>query len=80
VATITLKTTYECAGGDHLMIASTGDVVDTIAVYAPDLVGEVSEEERQIFLKVLLRISLITRTKAQLKTTMSSAQGLKVTI
>jgi len=77
---ITLKTTYECAGGDHLMIAVTGDVVDTIAVYAPDLTGAVSEEEQQIFLKVLLRIAKISRTKAQLKTALSSAQGLTVTI
>jgi len=78
MATITLTKTYECAGGDHLKISITGDATDTISVYVPDLVGNPTDEERQIFLQVLLRLARKTRTKAQLKLALQT--GLVVTI
>ena len=78
MSTITLLKTYECAGGDHLKITVSGDVSGTIAFYAPDLGDLVTEEDKEIFLKILLKIGKKTRTKAQLKTLLSS--GWTVTI
>lgn len=78
MATVILTTTYECAGGDHLKIAVTGDATDTLSVYVPDLSGNPTEEERQICLQVLLRLARKTRTKAQLKAALQL--GLLVTI
>jgi hypothetical protein len=78
MSSITLTTVYECAGGDHLRINVTGDVADTIPVYYPDMLLPISDEDRQIFLKVLLRIAKITRSKNQIKNGL--ANGYTVTI
>jgi len=78
MALVTLTTTFECAGGDHLKIAVTGDATDTISVYVPDLNGNPTDEERQICLQVLLKLARKTRTKAQLKAALQL--GLVVTV
>lgn len=78
MSSITLTTVYECAGGGHLGINVTGDVAATILVHYPDILEAVTEEEKQIFLKVLLRIAKITRTKNQIKNGLSN--GYTVTI
>ena len=78
MSTITLTKSYECAGGDHLKIAITGDVTSTINFYAPDLADQVTEEDRETFLRVLLKIGKKTRTKAQLKTLLTN--GWTITI
>ena len=78
MSTITLLKTYECAGGDHLKITVSGDVSGTFAFYAPDLGDPVTEEDKEIFLRILLKIAKKTRTKAQIKTLLTS--GWTVTI
>lgn len=78
MSSITLTTVYECAGGDHLRINVTGDVNATIPIYYPELTEPVTDEEKQIFLKVLLRIAKITRTKNQIKNGLNN--GYTVTI
>lgn len=78
MGTITLTTVYECAGGDHLRISVTGDATDTLALYANDLTGPISDDERAIFLKVLLRLAKVGRSKQQIKNALAS--GLVVTV
>jgi len=78
MSSITLTTEYECAGGDHLRINVTGDVTATIPIYYPEVLEAVTEEDKQIFLRVLLKIAKITRTKAQIKNGL--ANGYTVTI
>ena len=78
MTTITLTTVFECAGGDHLRIAVTGDVKDTIRLFAPDLAGTITDEERAIFLKVLLRLAKIGRTKSQVKTALANGYTLTI--
>lgn len=78
MSTITLTTTFECAGGDHLKIAVTGDVTGTIPLYYPEILDPVTEEDKQAFLKVLLRVAKKTRTKAQIKNALAS--GFTLTI
>lgn len=78
MSTITLLKTYECAGGDHLKITVSGDVTGTIAFHAPYLGDPVTEEDKETFLRLLLKIGKKTRTKAQLKTLLTS--GWTITI
>ena len=78
MSSITLTTVYECAGGDHLRINVTGDVTATIPIYYPDMLEPVTDEEKQIFLKLLLKIAKITRTKNQIKNGL--VNGYTVTI
>ncbi len=78
MSAITLTTVFECAGGDHLKIAVTGDVTSTIPVFYPDILEPVSDSDKEVFLRVLLKIAKITRTKNQIKNGL--ANGYTVTI
>ncbi len=79
MANITLTKVYECAAGDHLRLAITGDVpAQEIGIYLPDLAISVSEEEKQVFLRVLLRIARIGRTQNQIKNALTN--GYTITI
>ena len=79
MASITFTKVYECATGDHLRLSITGDVPSQeIGVYLPDLVGTITEDEKQVFLKVLLRIAKIGRTQTQIKTALNN--GYTITI
>ena len=79
MASITFKKVYECAAGDHLRLTITGDVPSQdIGVYLPDLAGSITEEEKQAFLKVLLRVAKIGRTQAQLKTALTNGHTITI--
>jgi len=79
MANITLQKVYECATGDHLRLSVSGDVpAQDVGVYLPDLAGAITEEEKQAFLKVLLRVAKIGRTQQQVKT--ASTNGYTITI
>jgi len=79
MANLTFTKVYECAAGDHLRLAITGDVPSQeIGIYLPDLAISVSEEEKQVFLKVLLRIARIGRTQNQIKNALTN--GYTITI
>ena len=78
MSSITLTTVYECAGGDHLRINVTGDVTATIPIFYPDTLEPVTDADKEIFLKVLLKIAKITRNKNQIKNGL--AAGYTVTI
>ena len=79
MASITFKKVYECAAGDHLRLTITGDVPSQeIGVYLPDLAGAITEEEKQAFLKVLLRVARIGRTQAQLKTALTNGHTITI--
>jgi len=70
---------YECAAGDHLRLAITGDVpAQDIGIYLPDLVEPISERDKEVFLRVLLRIAKIGRTQNQIKTGLTN--GYTITI
>lgn len=79
MASITFKKVYECAAGDHLRLTITGDVPSQeIGIYLPDLASVITEEEKQTFLKVLLRVARIGRTQVQVKTALTN--GYTITI
>ena len=79
MASITFKKVYECAAGDHLRLAITGDVPSQeVGIWLPDLAEPVSEHDKEVFLRVLLHIAKIGRTQAQLKTALTN--GYTITI
>ena len=79
MASITFKKVYECPNGDHLRLAITGDVPSQeVGIWLPNLAEPVSEHDKEVFLRVLLRIAKIERTQAQLKTALTN--GYTITI
>lgn len=79
MSSITFQKVYECAAGDHLRLSVTGAVpAQDIGIYLPDLTSTITEEEKQAFLKVLLRVAKIGRTQQQVKTALTN--GYTITI
>ena len=79
MASITFKKVYECAAGDHLRLAITGDIPSQeMGIWLPDLAEPISDHDKEVFLRVLLRIAKIGRTQAQLKTALTN--GYTITI
>lgn len=79
MTSITLTKIYECASGDHLKLAVTGDVpTQDISIYLPDVASPITDDEKQAFFKVLLRAAKIGRTQNQIKTALTN--GYTITI
>ena len=78
MASVTLTRTFECTAQNHIVIAVTGDVAYTYHGTLDDILEPVTEDEKDAFVKVLLRIAKIGRTKAQVRTALGA--GYTVTI
>lgn len=79
MASITITKTNECATGDHVRLSVTGDATYTLPViYLPDVTEPVTDEEKDIFIRVLLKLGKKTRTAAQMKSLVTA--GWTVTI
>ena len=78
MASITLTRTRECANQNHVTIAVTGDVTYEFHSDMDFLTAPVTDEEKDIFLKCLLKIAKIGRTRAQIRTGLTN--GYTVTI
>ncbi|MDV6347458.1 hypothetical protein R2083_08015 [Nitrosomonas sp. Is35] len=78
MGTLTITKTRECADGTHMTLSVTGDFTGTINIYAPDVVAPFTEDEKEAFLKGVLRLARKGRTNAQLKSALTT--GLTVTI
>jgi len=77
MGTLTITKTRECADGTHMTLSVTGDFTGTINIYAPDVADPFTEDEREAFLKGILRLAKKGRTNAQLKSALTA--GLTVT-
>ena len=78
MATITLTRTFECTAQNHIVIAVTGDVAYTYHGTLDDILAPISDNDKDTFIKVLLRTAKIGRTKAQIRTALGA--GYAVTI
>lgn len=78
MGTITVTKTRECADGTHLTISITGDYNGTFNFYAPDLMEPITNEDREAFLRVLLRLCKKGKTMAQVKNALNN--GITVSI
>ena len=78
MASITLTKTNECSSQNHLIVSVTGDVICTWHTNLDDITEQITDEEKIAFLKVLMRIAKIGRTRAQVRTALTN--GYTVTI
>lgn len=78
MSSITLTRLSECANQNHVIIQVTGDVTYTYYGDMDDLTSPVTEDEKDAFVKCLLRIAKIGRTKAQVRSALTA--GHTVTI
>lgn len=78
MASFTLTRTRECGSQNHVTISVTGDVTYTFDGDMADLTGPVTEDEKEAFLKVLLRVAKIGRTRTQIRNALTN--GYTITI
>lgn len=78
MSTLTLTATNECAGQNHFDLTVTGDVQYTTHTELGDLTKPLTEEEKDAFIKVLIRVGAIGRSRNQVRNTL--ANGWTVTI
>lgn len=78
MANITLTKSTECASQNHLIVAVTGDITFTWHTNLDDISESITDDEKIAFLKVLVRIAKIGRTRAQIRTALTN--GYTITI
>jgi hypothetical protein len=65
--TVTLTASNFCPAGNHFTLTATGDIAFS-AVYAIDeFIADLTDEEKAVILKGLVRLAKVTRTAAQVK-------------
>jgi hypothetical protein len=62
---ITITGSNVCGGGGHIDIAVTGDVAYSFKCAVDDMRGALTDDEKETFLKVLIRYALRGKTKLQ---------------
>lgn len=72
MSSFTITRTFECASQNHVTLSVTGDVQYTYHGDIDDLTAPITNEEKQAFIKVLLRIARIGRTRAQVRTALAN--------
>jgi hypothetical protein len=78
MATLTITRTVECAAQNHVTLSVTGDVTHTYNGTMVDLTGPITDDEKDAFIKLLIRFAKIGRTGAQVRTALTN--GVTVTI
>lgn len=73
MASITITTAATCAGGGHFTLAISGAKIATLrGVHIDDLVGPISDEEVEAFVKLCLRLAKVDRNLNQLRTALQN--------
>lgn len=80
MATLTFKLRNICTGGNHADLYITGDYNKMLPVDVGTFTDPIPDEDVEAFIRVLLRIKSVDYTKAQIKTALSSANGITVNI
>lgn len=78
MAALTLTRTSECAGQTHITIAVSGDVSYTYHGNMDDITAPVTEEEKEAFIKVLLRVAKIGRTRGQIRNALTNGYTIVI--
>ena len=76
--TITLTRTNVCPSGNHFTINVTGDVSHTANYSVEEFLAPVTPEEKDLFIKMLIKFAKVGRTKAQAVNALDA--GYQVTI
>lgn len=72
MTTLTVTLASICPGGNHLGFAITGAKSAYIAVDLSDLTAQITDQDADIFCKVVARMAKSGRTMAQAKTLLQS--------
>ena len=78
MASMTLQASNYCAAANHFTLTASGDVAFTTRYEVNEFTAPLTDEEKAVFLKVLVRFAKIGRTVTQVKTAL--ANGVTVTI
>jgi hypothetical protein len=77
VASITIKATAVCAGGDHITFDVSGAAARTVVLTRQDLMEALTEEDLDAFIKGVAKLAKVGKTLAQWRTAMQT--GVTVT-
>lgn len=78
MATMTLTATNFCAADNHFTLTASGDISHSVQYKVDEFLAPLTTEEKDAFLKVLVRFAKIGRTSAQVKTALIN--GATVTL
>lgn len=78
MASLTITRTEECAAQNHVTLVVTGDVSYTYHGEMSDITGPITNDEKVIFLRLLIRFAKIGRTNAQVRNALGN--GFTVTV
>jgi hypothetical protein len=78
LATLNIIRTTECPAQNHVTIAVTGDVAHTYHGDMADFLAPMTNDEKNAFVKGLLRFAKIGRTNAQMRNALTN--GVTVTV
>lgn len=78
MASLTITRINECAAQNHVVLTVTGGVSYTYRGDMDELTAAVTEDEKEAFIKVLLRVAKIGRTRAQVRNALTN--GYTITI
>jgi hypothetical protein len=78
MATMQLQASNFCASGNHFTLTATGDVSYTVQFSVEEFLAPLTKDEKDAFLKALVRFAMIGRTGAQVKTALIN--GVTVTV
>jgi hypothetical protein len=80
MATILLKLEHVCAGGGHatISVALNGTPKGEWELWADDVLADVTDEEIEALMKLLIRAHKVGRTKAEVRTDLQA--GLTITV
>ena len=78
MASLTITRSSECAAQNHVTLVVTGDVSHTYLTTMDNLTDPVTDEEKDVFIKLLIRFAKIGRTRAQVRNALTT--GVTVTI
>lgn len=78
MTTINITLTSICSGGNHLTFTVSGAKDMTVPVELGDLTGPITDDDAQVFCKVVARMAKSGRTNNQARTLLQS--GVTVTI
>lgn len=78
MAAIIITYVSVCDGGAHVELAITGAATHTVRLGLDDVTNAITAEEVDNFVKIILRLSKMNKTKAQLKTALQA--GIVVSV
>ena len=78
MSSITITRTSECANQNHVVLEVSGDVSYTYRGDMDALTSPVTEEEKEAFIKVLMKIAKIGRTRAQIRNGLTNGYVINI--